>query len=348
MAKYRAISGWGRAERMASYENDLRAALDAVRGAARVCRSVQERLITRDTLEKRDKSPVTVADFASQAIVCRHLEQAFPRDAVVGEEGSAELRSAENAGLLASVVGAVASEANGAADAQRVLAWIDRGGADAKTARYWTLDPIDGTKGFLRREQYAVALALIERGEVVVGVLGCPNLSDGPDGTGVLMAAVRGQGTRVYPLWRGGGAEARAVRVSLVASPAGARFCESVEAEHSNQSESAKIAGKLGITAPPLRMDSQCKYAAVARGDASIYLRMPTRADYREKIWDHAAGKLVVEEAGGIVTDVAGKPLDFRHGRSLDQNSGVVATASGVHARVIEAIRELRGEQGRA
>jgi HAL2 family 3'(2'),5'-bisphosphate nucleotidase len=333
---------------MASYEKELRAALDAVRGAARVCRAVQERLITRDTLEKRDKSPVTVADFASQAIVCRQLELAFPGDAVVGEEGSAELRTAQNAALLASVVGAVGSETGGTSDAQRVLAWIDRGGADAKAARYWTLDPIDGTKGFLRREQYAVALGLIENGEVVAGVLGCPNLEDGAGGTGVLMAALRGQGTRVFPLWGDGAHAERVVRASQIASPAGARFCESVEAEHSDQSESAKIAARLGITAPPLRMDSQCKYAAVARGDASIYLRMPTRADYREKIWDHAAGKLVVEEAGGVVTDVDGMPLDFRHGRSLAQNSGVVATVGGVHARVIDAIREVRGAQGRA
>jgi 3'(2'), 5'-bisphosphate nucleotidase len=327
---------------MPSYEKELRAALEAVRGAARVCRAVQERLITRDTLEKRDKSPVTVADFASQAIVCRYLEQVFPGDAVVGEEGSAELRTAENAALLASVVAAASAETAGAVEAQRVLAWIDRGGADAKTARYWTLDPIDGTKGFLRREQYAVALGLIEHGEVVAGVLGCPNLADGAGGAGVLFAAVRGQGTRLFPLWRGGDA-GHALRVSQIASPAGARFCESVEAEHSDQSESAKIAAKLGITAPPLRMDSQCKYGAVARGDASIYLRMPTRADYQEKIWDHAAGKLVVEEAGGVVTDVNGKPLDFRHGRSLTQNSGVVATVGGVHARVLEAIREVQG-----
>jgi 3'(2'), 5'-bisphosphate nucleotidase len=328
---------------MAGYEKELRAALGAVRGAARVCRAVQERLITRDTLEKRDKSPVTVADFASQAIVCRHLAQRFAADAVVGEEGSAELRSPANAALLASVVGAVAGEIGGEADAGRVLAWIDRGGSDATSARYWTLDPIDGTKGFLRREQYAVALGLIEDGEVVVGVLGCPNLDDGAGGKGVLFAALRGQGTRVFPLWTSDDAAGRAVRPAQIASPAGARFCESVEAEHSDQNESAKIAARLGITAPPLRMDSQCKYGAVARGDASIYLRMPTRADYREKIWDHAAGKLVVEEAGGTVTDVHGKPLDFRHGRTLAQNSGVVATVGGLHARVIAAIREVRG-----
>jgi 3'(2'), 5'-bisphosphate nucleotidase len=91
-------------------------------------------------------------------------------------------------------------------------------------------------------------------------------------------------------------------------------------------------------------MDSQCKYATVARGDASIYLRMPTRADYREKIWDHAAGKIIVECAGGRVTDIAGKPLDFRHGRTLQQNQGVVATNGSIHDSVIDAIRGVRDE----
>jgi 3'(2'), 5'-bisphosphate nucleotidase len=69
---------------------------------------------------------------------------------------------------------------------------------------------------------------------------------------------------------------------------------------------------------------------------------MPTRADYREKIWDHAAGMLVVEEAGGRVSDVDGKRLDFRHGRTLVANRGVVATAGSIHEQVIEAIREVK------
>ena len=93
-----------------------------------------------------------------------------------------------------------------------------------------------------------------------------------------------------------------------------------------------------------IRIDSQCKYAAVARGDASIYLRMPTRKDYREKIWDHAAGMLVVEEAGGRVTDVKGHPLDFTRGRTLDANRGVVATCGPIHDEVIGVVKRVRSE----
>lgn len=324
-----------------AYEAEFGAGIAAVRAAARVCRSVQQRLATAAALEKKDKSPVTIADFASQAIVCERLMRALPGDAVAGEEGSEELRKAEQAALLDAVVREVATETP-ASDVE-VLDWIDRGGATATTDRYWTLDPIDGTKGFLRGEHYAVALALLEEGEVVVGMLGCPNLDDGRGGLGALFTAVRGEGARALPLWDPA-PDGPAVRVSSLTSTAEARFCESVESGHSDQDQSARIAAELGITQEPFRIDSQCKYAAIARGDASIYLRLPTRKDYREKIWDHAAGKLVVEEAGGRVTDVEGKALDFSHGRTLDANRGVVATCGPIHDRVIEVVRKIRAE----
>ena len=70
---------------------------------------------------------------------------------------------------------------------------------------------------------------------------------------------------------------------------------------------------------------------------------LPTRADYREKIWDHAAGKFVVEQAGGVVTDVTGAPLDFSHGAKLQTNRGVVATDGRFHAQVIEAVQAILG-----
>ncbi len=326
-----------------AYEAELTAGLEAVRAAARVCRSVQQRLVTAETLEKKDKSPVTVADFASQAIVCQRLEAAFGGDPLVGEEGSAELREGGQVELRDAVVREVAGEVEGAPGAESVLDWIDRGAAEGSTARYWTLDPIDGTKGFLRGEQYAVALGLLEDGEVKVGILGCPNLPDGQGGTGALFAAVRGGGARLYSMWDGGDTGGAAIRVSDITDTKEARFCESVESGHSNQGEAAEIAKQLGITQEPFRIDSQCKYASVARGDASIYLRMPTRADYREKIWDHAGGMIVVEEAGGRVTDVNGNDLDFSHGRTLDENRGIVATCGPVHDRVIDVVRAVRG-----
>jgi 3'(2'), 5'-bisphosphate nucleotidase len=117
-----------------------------------------------------------------------------------------------------------------------------------------------------------------------------------------------------------------------------ARFCESVESGHSAQGDAAVVAAQLGITAKPRRMDSQAKYAVVARGEADIYLRLPTRSDYREKIWDHAAGSLIVTEAGGTVTDMSGHPLEFHHGRELTANQGVIVTNGRLHDQVVAAV----------
>ena len=124
-----------------------------------------------------------------------------------------------------------------------------------------------------------------------------------------------------------------------ITNTAQASFCESVEAGHSSHGQQGAIAKALGITKDSTRMDSQAKYGSIARGDGDIYLRLPVSATYQEKIWDHAAGSLIVEEAGGIVTDSAGNKLDFSVGRTLKNNKGVVAAAKGVHGKVIEAVK---------
>jgi 3'(2'), 5'-bisphosphate nucleotidase len=322
---------------MPDLTREMETAVHAVRRAAKVCRAVQQRLATAEALEKKDKSPVTVADFASQAVVCAVLADEFPRDAIVAEEGTGELREAAQAALRGVVCEEVRRVKSGVTE-KDVLAWIDRGASGkGKEPRFWTLDPIDGTKGFLRGEQYAVALALLERGKVVLGALACPNLTlAGVKGS--LLVAQRGQGTRLLPLWDDEENNGPRIRVSEVKEASRVRFCESVESGHSDQDASAQIATRLGITMKPLRMDSQAKYATVAAGQASIYLRLPTRADYREKIWDHAAGMIVVEEAGGKVTDIDGKPLDFTHGRELSTNRGVTATNGPIHEAVLRAI----------
>jgi len=324
--------------------DELKTALTAVRKAAIVCRRVQANLVTADTLAKKDRSPVTVADYASQAIVCSILQGRYPGVRVVGEEDSAELRAPDATTVRTSVVEHVSDVLDEALDDDQVCALIDHGGwtPDGSADRYWTLDPIDGTKGFLRGQQYAIALALIDHGKVVLGVLGCPNMATGDgDGIGCLFSAEDGTAT-VAPL--DGGAPAP-VAVSTVSTVGGATFCESVESGHSSHGDAERVAEMLGITSSPFRIDSQCKYAAVARGDADIYLRLPTRPGYREKIWDHAAGLAVVEAAGGKVSDIHGKPLDFSRGRTLDLNRGVISTNGTFHDEVVRAVTAVCGDR---
>ncbi len=319
--------------------SDYLPAIQAVQQAGVLCQRVQASLVTAETLEKKDRSPVTVADFGSQAVICRALRQAYPDLEIVAEEDAAELREEGNAAVLAQVVEQVRGLGLDL-DTSAVLDAIDLGNHDASAGRYWTLDPIDGTKGFLRGEQYAVALGLIENGEVVLGILGCPNLPH-ENGQGCLFLARKGQGAAWAPLSEL--SNLKPVKADAVTDVTQARFCESVESGHSSHSDSAKIAEMLGVSGEPFRIDSQCKYAAVARGDASIYLRLPTRKGYEEKIWDHAAGMLVIEEAGGRVSDVRGNPLDFGQGKTLKKNAGVVATSAAIHDQVVAAVKAVLG-----
>ena len=325
---------------MMKYDKERATALEAVRSAAVLCRAVQSE-ITQDVLTKKDRSPVTVADFGAQALICRALCRKFEKDPVIGEENAESLRQPSNERLLARLVEHVGAVLPGSGE-QEICEWIDRGGSHEYTDRFWTLDPIDGTKGFLRGGQYAIALALIIEGEVAAAVLGCPNLGptlDAERGPGSLFTAIKGQGTWESPLL--GEGDPVSVSVSPRPDPSLIRFCESVEAAHSSHGDAACIAERLNIQAPPARLDSQAKYAVVARGEAEAYLRLPRDQVYREKIWDHAAGLLVVTEAGGRVTDITGRDLDFSRGYQLEKNRGVVATNSPVHDDVLHAIRDL-------
>ena len=325
-----------------SYTRERDVAVEAVVKASRLCRVVQANLVSDASMSKKDRSPVTVADFGAQAVVTYELRSVFPDTPMVGEEDAAELRDPANAALCGKVVANV-REIEAGLERDEILDLIDFGmHPGGATGRHFTLDPIDGTKGFLRLDQYAIALALIEEGEVVLGVLGCPNLpvdASKPEGEkGCLFIAERGQGASVRTL---DDPSEQAISVTQIDDPARASFCESVEKEHSSQSDSAKVAELLGITTPPFRIDSQCKYAAVSRGDASVYLRLPTRADYEEKIWDHAAGAIVVTEAGGRVTDVNGNDLDFSLGRTLKKNKGVIVSNGRLHDRVVAAVKDV-------
>ncbi|HSQ34639.1 MAG TPA: inositol monophosphatase family protein, partial [Candidatus Binatia bacterium] len=172
---------------------------------------------------------------------------------------------------------------------------------------------------------------------------GCPNLPAAPGG-GMLFWAMPGQGSWRLP-GRGGNPEP--IRTSTATDPRRMRFVESYESSHSDKDCQLEISRRLRISRPPEQMDSQVKYGIVAAGTAEIYLRIPHPAtpDYREKIWDHAAGSVIVEEAGGTVSDIEGKKLDFSAGKTLGLNRGILATNGKVHQRVLDIIAELCGQK---
>ncbi|KAK6238243.1 hypothetical protein QUC31_003712, partial [Theobroma cacao] len=374
---------------------------------------VQKSLLQSDVQSKNDRSPVTVADYGSQALVSFVLQQEFPAEfSLVAEEDSKDLRK-DGAQELVDRITKLVNDSLASDESysvtlstEDVLKAIDSGKSEGGSqGRHWVLDPIDGTKGFLRGGQYAIALALLDRGKVVLGVLACPNLPLTPindqhspnNEVGCLFFAEVGGGSYMQPLDSSSTVKVVMicynfiaidqskylqlihlfgiqVQVSGIENPEEASFFESYEAAHSMHDLSSLIAQvllslslyiyiyiyvcmyfhacnvtlrckqKLGVKAPPVRIDSQVKYGALSRGDGAIYMRLPHKG-YREKIWDHAAGCIVVTEAGGVVMDAAGNPLDFSKGKFLDLDTGIIVTNQKLMPILIKAVRESLEEK---
>ena len=321
-------------------------AVRAVVAAAKVTSRVQASLDDVRAMTKDDKSPVTVADLASQAVIARMLAAHDPKLKLVGEEDAASLRRDDHAAHRRATLDAARVALPELTEAE-LLDAIDLGNAKADNAGFWTLDPIDGTKGFLRGQQYAIALAYIVDGEPVVAVMGCPNLSPDPAvleatpaGNGCVFTATAEQPARCLPL-------DRAIPATDVRCERGDRplvVCGSVEAAHSNTGWTGRTLAALSASGTAvgagLALDSQTKYATVARGQADAYLRLPSRPGYVEAIWDHAAGVLIAQQAGAVVTDIDGKPLDFSTGERLERNRGIVCASPSAHAAIIAAIAQ--------
>ena len=316
-----------------------------IRGLRQAANLVEQ--IRRETvvspLTKEDLSPVTVADFAVQALVARLLAKAFPHDPLVAEESSKSLKNSQGKEILETAAHLVKQFFHDAT-AQTVAEWIDRGTGEP-SQRFWTMDPIDGTKGFLRGEQFAIALALIEKGVVTVGILACPNLKKGrePDigGAGTLAVGVRGHGS-----WHTSLKEPRAflpLKVSTRREPSEAIFLRSFESRHTDRQRMERVMKKLGTSPQPIFMDSLATYVFLASGIADLLARLPTtpKPQHRECIWDQAPGAIIVQEAGGTVTDFEGKNLDYSKGRILTASRGILVSNTHLHAAALEALREI-------
>jgi 3'(2'), 5'-bisphosphate nucleotidase len=314
----------------------------AIQGAIKasaLCQKIRKDLVAGESILKSDRSPVTIADYGSQAIICKWIKERFPHDTIIAEEDSKELRRPDHSKILEQVTHYVNAFVP-TSSSKEVCSWIDFS-SNSVSDRFWALDPIDGTKGFLRGDQYAIALALIEKGVVTLGLLACPRLYvdiHQPFGErGCLFIALKGKGSLQMDSH---GVSQQIISVSKVKNPSEAIITESVEPDHADHLTHQRLAQKLNISKPSLRMDSQAKYGTLARGEVTLYLRVPSPSEpgYKENIWDHAAGSIIAEEAGGRVTDVLGRPLDFSCGVKMVKNHGILVSNGFLHDVVLKAL----------
>ncbi len=311
---------------------DLQPILHAMRQAAALCQRVQQTPFTSSA--KAGREPVTIADYGSQAILCRAIRRAYPGDAILAEEhGSqftqlvAEVQRAQITQMVGEVLGEAVTEAD-------IVRWLDDGQGQ-QAARTWVIDPIDGTQGFLARRRYAIAVGILVDGLPVGGVIGSPAYDEGR-----LFYALDGLAC-VEPLT---GGAAQTIHVSERTERL--RVVESVEVSHNDPAVGQRVLAAAGMAdAEVIEVDSMDKYAMVACGDADLYLRIPVNRSYRHKSWDHAAGTALVLAAGGRVTDLDGAALDFSQGAILANNRGMVVSNGRVHERVLAGIRDALGDE---
>ncbi|KAK3346965.1 hypothetical protein B0T25DRAFT_521267 [Lasiosphaeria hispida] len=345
----------------------------AVQRVSALTRRVLSSAINRrrnSQISKSDASPVTVADFAVQALIISAVHAAFPDDGIVGEEDARALRQdPELARQVWELVSTTRLDEDAECDAllaaprsiDELCELIDLGGrgAGGRTGRFWCLDPIDGTASFVKNQQYAVSLALIEDGREVLGVLGCPNLklADGAErvretcvdeeGMGLMLSAVRGHGAIMRELGRG--ALLAPTRIDRRV-PAGAKGAAVVELKDLHFIDSTlstatlsekvhKLAETAGAPYPGTEIfSSHMRYAALILGGREhVQVRFPAARQPRWCIWDHAGAQLIYTESGaGKITDLHGRLIDFGKGRDLSGSYGIVAADESVHGKILE------------
>ncbi|WJX46218.1 3'(2'),5'-bisphosphate nucleotidase [Trifolium repens] len=349
------------------FSKELDVAVRAVQIVCSLCNKVQNNLI----LNPNSNSSVTVAGWSVKAIIswilCENIS-------ILAEEDVVQILSKPNATELLETVVKIVNEClaeapqfgfeapKSALETSEVLEMISHcNSIEGISGRFWTL-------GFVSGDQYAVALSLIEDGEVMVGVLGCPNYPMRKDwlsyqqnyhrivsklipptsetwNEGCVIYAKKGSGKAwIQPVihvnkkfvWPN---QAKQVSVSCIDNLGLATFCQSVEKFNSSHSFTDGLAHSIGLSNKPLRVYSMMKYAAIACGDAEVFMKF-ARTGCKEKVWDHAAGFIIIQEAGGTVTDVSGSSLDFSKGSYLQGiDRGIVACAGAtLHEKIIDAV----------
>ncbi len=223
-----------------------------------------------DVTMKPDLSPVTQADREAERVIVEILERAFPSYGVLGEEF----------------------------------------GARGPRERRWIIDPIDGTRNFVRRiPVWATLIGLEEQGEIALGVIYNPV-------TGQLYTARRGGGA-----WLNG----ERIRVSDVADLAAAHLLHADLKLLRRAGHWDAFVRLFDATDRQRGFGDYLGYALLAEGKAEIYVEVDL------KPWDLAPCKIVVEEAGGRFTDFAG--------RSTIYTGTAVATNGRLHDSVLALLR---------
>ncbi len=330
------------------YPEELIASLLAT--AARALEWMVPKPAYRASLAKSDGSPVTAADVTVQLLLLHELRRRAGAVRVIAEESAASLGDDAGAWMLVSQAleefrpwSGLASGT--AADLGSALAW----GREAARDEYWSIDPIDGTSGWVAGRAYCACVALVKGGRAQAGGIlmpppprdwhSIPAVRDG-----IFLTASIGEGCRSRSLEAGQvGNTIGAVRRGPVHHPP-VWLCSVRGGPRTERGR--RVLARAAPGSQPLPIDSQCKYGLVALGQGDVAFRVARTGSSPEQAWDHAAGMLVASEAGAKSSDVMGKEIDFGPDGLMSRTTGTLACAGELHQPIVDGIAvELRSNE---
>ena len=195
--------------------------------------------------------------------------------------------------------------------------------------RVWMIDPLDGTTGFIEGNgDFAVQIGLTENGACALGVVYQPL-------TGVLYRAIRGEGTWIE----------RPDHEPVQARVSDHREISSMRLAASRSHRSPrmdKVVHAFGLKEEVRRGSVGIKVGLLIEQQCDLYIHLSPRT----KQWDTCAPEVILQEAGGRLTDLFGQPLLYNHAEVQNRN-GVVASNGVSHDRILSALRPLLLEFGR-
>ncbi|ADH17575.1 inositol monophosphatase family protein [Chlamydia trachomatis] len=279
--------------------------------------------------KKPDQTYVTPADYAIQYYFYQKLTSLFPHIPLVGEE---TLNPATDHPRIPQIL-QFAQQLDPKVSCQDLYQALSP--ESSHSSLFWLTDPIDGTSGFIKQRCFAIALSLFYEHTPVLSVIACPSSKNN---SFKIYSAAKGEGlticnpTHSFPF-----------SLHEDFQPT-CKFCEASLSARNHQHLATHILSKhLPWNPQPIRADSQCKYAWVADNTVDFFIRIPyspPRAHYR----DHAPGVFLIEEAGGLVTDISGNPLPFSNPNLyLDRHPLILASANEqMHSTILETLYKLR------
>lgn len=302
---------------MRTTEKELEELVEIVQNAIRITEWFKKRGF--ESFVKMDKSPVTLADYASQIYIISKLKHLYPKDSIIAEETYNSKLNLSSEKLILSCYNTLNLSIE--TEIKDILNY--RG---PNSERHWSIDPIDGTIGYQEGLSYAIGIGLIENYQKISSVIGVPNYNS--SGIAIFVANKDNGAKASY-----GGGPFTKIKVSDQKSIRESRFCHSL---HYDKPWVLKLALMLGIE-KYIQIDSMAKFCMVADSSAEIYVK-PMSED-RSFIWDFLPGDLLVNEAGGKVTDLKGYLPKYINDKCVISAPGLVISNGKFHEEIIETIK---------